>query len=34
MSAKRVELTQTMLPGRYCTISDVLTNGTGALLGG
>jgi glycopeptide antibiotics resistance protein len=28
-----VELTQTVLPGHYCTISDVLTNGTGALLG-
>ena len=28
-----VEFIQTVVPGHYCTISDVLTNGAGALLG-
>ena len=28
-----IELTQTVLPGRYCAISDVVSNGAGALLG-
>jgi VanZ family protein len=28
-----VELVQTQLPGRSCAISDMLTNGAGALLG-
>lgn len=28
-----IELTQTVLPGRYCAISDIVTNSVGALLG-
>jgi hypothetical protein len=28
-----IELTQTVVPGRYCAISDIVTNSTGGLLG-
>jgi hypothetical protein len=28
-----IELTQTVVPGRFCAISDVVTNSTGGLLG-
>lgn len=28
-----IELAQTQLPGRWCGVTDALTNGTGALLG-